>query len=88
MKKLPLLISLASAVAIYGVFAGWFFRGFSATELEQLDRDWAQIVAWADLPDEDPEARARTAQFVEAVEEVEVADELLNRAQGGSTLAI
>ncbi len=42
------------AIALIGVPAGWYFRGFSAAELKQLEEDWAQVVSWADLPAAEP----------------------------------
>jgi hypothetical protein len=68
------LFVLATVIGIGGALAGWFFRGFSPAEVEQLDRDWAQVVAWANLPAPDSGLNASTAAFVKAIRKVDLPD--------------
>lgn len=82
MKKLALLLLLASVLGVVGIFSGWFFRGFTPAELEQLDRDWEQVIAWADLPAADPVMEARMNTLSEETGAAGLPDDLFSRAEG------
>lgn len=81
MTRLALLLLSVSVLVVIGIFSGWFFRGFSPAELEQLDRDWEQVVTWANLPEQDLEREARMARLAEEVQAVELPD-LFDRQEG------
>ncbi|MFT7485331.1 MAG: hypothetical protein ACI9F9_001179 [Candidatus Paceibacteria bacterium] len=60
------------------MFSGLFFQGFSASEVEQLNRDWAQVEQWANLPEIPPTQCPELAQLKADIQGIELQDNLLS----------
>lgn len=83
MRKFVLAtLSLLVVVALIGIPAGWYFTGYTPSQLEQLERDWAKVEGWADIPALETAQDSVIEALLKDVESVEFDEDLFNLEEG------